>query len=147
MTDIHAEALEALTAKQGAERQLADMAMCPPWRHAAFAGLEAGLVVSPAVPLVLRFVILLAVLFGMGFIVRSDRRRLGVFINGYRRGRTRMVALPLLLLLLGIYGLSVYLGLSRGLPLASVALAGLAFVVAYQGSVIWQRVFVRELGA
>lgn len=38
------EARDALAAMTAAKRQLADIAQCPPWRHAAFAGLEATLV-------------------------------------------------------------------------------------------------------
>jgi hypothetical protein len=80
-------------------------------------------------------------------IYRSDRRRLGVFINGCRRGRTRLVVVPLLLACLALYGASCYFALARDAPLISVALAAVTFGVAYQGSVIWQRVFRRELGA
>lgn len=147
MTTIQDEARFALDAKRAAEHNLATLSLCPPWRHAAFAGLEATLVASPGVSLPLRFLMLALFVVGIVLIVRSDRRRLGVFINGYRRGKTRLVALPLMVLMLGLYLTSVYFGLSRGQPLVCFALALLTFGMAYVGSILWQRVFVRELGA
>lgn len=146
MMSIAEDALRALEAKGAAERDLARIAVCPPWRHAAFAGVMAALIVSPAVALPLRFAVLTCAFAAIAIIVQSDRRRLGVFINGYRRGRTRLVTFPLLavMLLLGVG--SFYASDTLGRPLISVVLAAVAFVAAYCGSVLWQKVFVRELG-
>lgn len=69
------------------------------------------------------------------------------FINGYRRGKTRLVVTPLLMIALALYLASSYFAEFHGWPRVSLALAAVAFVVAYNGSTIWQRVFVRELGA
>jgi len=147
MTMMQEEARLALAAKSAAEQDIARMSLCPPWRHAAFAGLMATLVALPAAPIPLRFGLLVLVFVAMGLIVRSDRRRLGVFINGYRRGKTRRVTFPMLVIVLLLYFASSYFALTRGLPAISLALAVAAFVVGYVGSTIWQRVFVRELGA
>ena len=136
----------ALESKSAAERDLSRLALCPPWRHAAFAATEAALVATPALVLPLRFVVLALVGIAVWMIVRSDRRRLGVFINGYRRGRTRLVTFPMLAIFLGLYLSSVHFGLTRQLPAICVVLAGVAFVVGYVGSMLWQRVFVHELG-
>jgi hypothetical protein len=76
------EARVALAAKSAAERDLAKLAICPPWRHAAFAAIMAALVASSAVALPVRFAILAIVLVSIALVVRSDRRRLGVFVNG-----------------------------------------------------------------
>ena len=140
------EARAALAAKTLAEQDLARIGTCPPWRHAAFAAFEAALVVSPAVPIPARFAILALMFVGIALIVRSDRRRLGVFINGYRRGRTRMVVVPLLLLVLALYGLSLFAALDWHRPAISLACAAITFPVCYIGSAVWQSVFRRELG-
>lgn len=147
VTTLKEEAQLALAAKGAAEKDLARLATCPPWRHAAFAATEAALVLTPALVLTARYVVLALALVGMGAIYVSEKRRLGVFINGYRRGRTRRVTFPLLAAILGLYVASVYFGLMAGRPAVSVALALVTFVVGYAGSVLWQRVFVRELGA
>jgi hypothetical protein len=146
MTTFEAQARLALMAK-GAAEDLARLATCPPWRHAVFAGMMAALVATPAVPLTLRFVLLALIFVAIALVVQSDRRRLGVFVNGYRRGKTRLVALPMLALILLLYAASCYFALDRGQPMISLALAAASFVIGYIGSMIWQRVFVRELGA
>jgi hypothetical protein len=147
MTDIAEEARLALLAKGAAEQNLAKLAHCPPWRHAAFAALMAGLVSAPAFSIRIRFGLLAIVLAAIAMIVRSDRRRLGVFINGYRRGKTRRVMFPMLAVILGFYMASLYCGDVLHQPAICFAMAAAAFCVGYVGSVIWQRVFVHELGA
>jgi len=147
MTMMQDEARLALAAKGAAEQDIARLSLCPPWRHAAFAGIMAALVGAPAVPIPLRFAVLVAILVAVGLIVRSDRRRLGVFINGYRRGKTRRVTFPMLAVILLLYTASYHFGDAAHLPAISLALAVVAFVIGYLGSMSWQRVFVRELGA
>ena len=146
MSMTYDEARAALAAKTLAEQDLARIGTCPPWRHAAFAALESALVVSPAVPIPARFAILALMFVGIALIVRSDRRRLGVFINGYRRGRTRLVVAPMLLLVLGLYALSLVAALDWDRPWISLACAAVTFPVCYGGSMLWQSVFRRELG-
>jgi len=147
MITVREQAQAALAAKDDADHQVARLGECPPWRHAAFAGMLASLVVQPALPLAARFMMDGLFFLAVILIVRSDRRRLGVFINGYRRGKTRLVVLPLMLIWLALYAASYYFEKKFDAPLISVGLAVIAFVIGYYGSVIWQRVFRRELGA
>jgi hypothetical protein len=146
MTTFEDDARAALAAKGVAERRLAQAAVCPPWRHAAFAAVMATLVISPLVAMPLRLGILVGALLAVALVVQSDRRRTGMFINGYRRGRTLLVTLPLLAANLGLYLLSIHAS-ERGEMTTVVLLAGAAFLVSLAGSLVWQRVFVRELGA
>ena len=136
----------ALVAKGAAEQDLARMAVCPPWRHAAFAGIMAMLVAAPIVPLPWRLFVLPIEAVAIILIVRSDRRRLGVFINGYRRGKTRLVTFPMLAVMLGLYALSLYCSDGLHRPILSLILGLVALPLGYYGSALWQRVFVRELG-
>jgi len=140
-------AQSALDAKRQAEVQIARAANCPPWRHAVFGLMMGGLVASFAFDFVLRTAILVIVLAAIPIIIRSDRKRMGMFINGYRRGKTRYVIAGFLVLWLPLYAFSVYYGLelhNRVVPLVLGAITGVLGVVA---SMIWQRVFVREMGA
>ncbi len=143
---LHEEAHAALAAKSTAERQLAQAAACPPWRHAVFALLMAALVATTALPLALRFGALVLILIGVGFIVQSDRRRTGVFVNGYRRGKTRIVTFAMVAAILPLYAFSARAALA-GDTSTPLLLAVVTFVVSVVFSVLWQRVFVRELGA
>lgn len=147
MTQQVEAAREALAAKDRAQQDLARLASCPPWRHALFGGIMAGLVGTPAVPLPWRFVLLAAVFATLALVVQSDRRRMGVFVNGYRPGRTRLVTFPILALFLALYAGSYAAVLAWHRPEIAIALAIAAFVMGCIGSVLWQRVFVRELGA
>ena len=139
------EALSALDAKRQAEAQLARAVQCPPWRHALFGLLMGGLVASPAFEFPVRMGILVVILCCIPVIIQSDRKRMGMFINGYRRGKTRAVALTILGAILSLYAISVYYGLDRHDQMIPLGLGVLAFVLATLGSVKWQRVFVREL--
>jgi len=141
----HEEAIAALDAKKSAQAQLAAAANCPPWRHAVFALLMGVLVYSPAIPLPARFGAYALMLAAIILIVQSDRRRLGMFINGYRRGRTRLVVFPLLAIELGLYSWS-FIRAEAGDKQAPVILALIMVVVGYAGSLLWQRVFAREMG-
>jgi hypothetical protein len=143
---LHQEAQAALEAKQAAEHRLASAADCPPWRHAVFALLMAALVATTALPLALRLGAAILILVCVAAIVQSDRRRMGIFVNGYRRGKTRIVTFALLAAILPLYVYSARAGL-EGDTLIPLLLAGLTFVVSLIGSIAWQRVFVRELGA
>ena len=140
------EARAALAAKTIAEQDLARLGTCPPWRHAAFAALETALVASPLASDKGQFGIFAMILVGIAGIVWWDRRRLGVFINGYRRGRTRLVVLPLVLTALALFTLSSVAARIWGVPMVSIVAALVTFPVCYFGSVVWQRVFLRELG-
>jgi hypothetical protein len=144
---LQEEARVALAAKGSAERDLAKAAHCPPWRHAVFGVVMAGVVMTPAVPLPWRFVALALILVGIGLIVASDRRRMGMFVNGYRRGKTRIIALATLAVELGLYWFATYRALTFGDHVTPLVLAALGVGLGWIGSIIWQRVFVAELGA
>jgi hypothetical protein len=146
MSMTYEEARAALAAKTIAEQELARIGTCPPWRHAAFAVLETALVIAPLVPIAGRFAIFAGLLVGTLLIVRSDRRRMGVFINGYRRGRTRLVIAPLVVAILGLYILSSFAALEWHMPWISLVCAAITFPACYVGSMVWQSVFRRELG-
>jgi hypothetical protein len=141
------EAVLALAAKGKVEQNLASLPLCPPLRHAAFAATVAALVALPVLPLPFRLAALPYVFLSIFLIVRWDKRRLGVFMNGYRRGKTRIVTFPMLALILGLYFASYYVSLSHRKPVIILALAATAFLVGYLGSTLWQCVFVGELNA
>ena len=92
------QAAAALAGVDSAQERLAQqVGMCPPWRHAALGLVMAILVGGASLELPLQ---MMSVPIAMALIVAIflyDRRRFGVFINGYRRGAT----LPLTLALAG----------------------------------------------
>lgn len=140
------EAASALDAKRQAEMQIAKAAKCPPWRHAIFGLLMGALIASPAFETVARIAILVAILACIPLTIHSDRKRMGMFINGYRRGKTRIVVAGILIVELGLYFVSVTRGLEHGDHTTPLLLGVLGVVIGIAGSFLWQRVFVREMG-
>jgi len=140
------DAAAALAAMQASQARLAAAADCPPERHLAFAGLLGGLVATPALPTAWTLVAEAVILLGIILIVRWDRRRTGMFINGYRTGRTRPVTFGMLAVFLVLYSVSTWLSRSLGIHRAPLPLGVVAGAFGYYASVLWQRIFRRELG-
>jgi hypothetical protein len=140
------EAQAALGAIGDAQAQLAAAAECPPWRHLAFGGVMGAIVLAQGVKPPYSFALLAAAALAGVLIYRSDRRRMGMFINGYRKGATR----PLTFLLLGVMlviGWAEFYARDAELSLLTrFALAGIAILIASGMSVAWQRIFRREMG-
>ena len=140
------EARAALAGATDAQMRLAaKMESCPPWRHAAFGLTMAVIVGSASLPLTLQMAGLAVGTLMVAAIFIWDRRRYGVFINGYRKGGT----LPLTLVLLGVTMVLLIsalhareAGLSAPTKMA-IAVAEFAFATAT--SVAWQRLYLREL--
>ncbi len=146
MTNMQDEARIALDAMGTAEQRLAAATACPPWRHAVFGLVMAALVATPAVSTPARLAVPALAFFAVMAIVQSDRRRTGMFVNGYRRGKTLALTFTILIANLGLFMLSTRAG-DGGAFGAVIMLSIVAFVISVAGSIAWHRVFVRELGA
>ena len=145
MTDVRNDPAEALAAVRLGREQVLAACACPPSRHAAFAAVMGGYVASPALPVVFRMATLALLLCSIAIIVRWDRRRTGMFVNGYRRGRTRKVTFAMLGVILPLYLLGSWLSDMRGLAWPSLVMGVVAAGLAYAGSLWWMRVFRREM--
>jgi hypothetical protein len=140
-----AEARAALDSVGATRAQIAALGLCPPWRHAAFGAVMSLLILGLGFPLGIEVACLCLAMGGVALIAAYDRKRYGMFINGYRKGATRPVAAGLLVAMLGLIFLQIRLreqGVASWVPFA---VAGVAFVAAVIGSVLWARVFRREL--
>jgi len=142
-----AEARAALDSIGATRAQIAAVSLCPPWRHAAFGAVMSLLILGLGFPLAVQVACLCLAMGLMVVIVVHDRRRYGMFINGYRRGATRPITAALLVAMMALIVVQIRLreqGVESWVP---VAVASVAFVVAVAGSVWWARVFRREMGA
>ena len=146
MTMDKTEAMAALGTVGDAQAALARAANCPTWRHAAFGGLMGMLVLAQGVETPLNFALLALAALAGALIFISDRRRMGMFVNGYRKGATRPMTFTLLGAML-VIGWGELAAKENGLSLATrIALALIAAALATAMSVQWQRIFRRELG-
>ena len=146
MQPSSAEAAEALSAMRASQARLALAAGCPPARHLAFAGLMGGIIATPALPFPYAILAEGVLLLGVGLVVRWDRRRTGMFINGYRAGRTRPLTFLMLAVVLVLYMTGFWLARDRGIWWAPLATGAIAAGASYYMSILWQRVFRREMG-
>ncbi|KQM21342.1 hypothetical protein [Novosphingobium sp. Leaf2] len=141
------EARAALAAAQGAADGLAQVseAACPPWRHAAFGVVMAMMVLAAGMPLPIYAALFVLAMGGVAALAAWDRRRTGVFVNGFRRGPTLPVSLALLGGMLALVFAQVHVR-ENGLGIVpSLGLAGGAFVLACGASIVFQRIYLREL--
>ncbi len=147
MTDYEADARAALAAKDDTQRQLAAASQCPPSRHALFGLLMGTMIAAQAFAQPVKVALLVAMFLAMFLIVRWDRRRTGMFINGYRRGKTRTVAFAILAVELGLLAIATYRVIQYGDRTAPLLLGLIGTALGWIGSIMWQRVFVSELSA
>ena len=140
------EAQAALDSMAEARRELARSGPTYPlWRHAAFAAVMATLVLGQGFGQPWQILMLIFPMAAVAWLVTDDRKRYGVFVNGYRRGRTLPLTLVLVALMIGAMAGEIYAranGLGLGVKLG---IAGFAFVVALAMSLWWTRVYDREL--
>lgn len=139
-------ARDALAAAQASRRRFA-LAQAPwPWsRHAAWGTLLAGLAAAQALPAPYNVATDAALAFAAAGIAASDRSRRGVFVNGWRHGRTLWITLTIVFvaIVVGLFGL--WLSRERGWVWAPVAF-GLGLIpVGMAASRLWEHVYNREL--
>ncbi|WP_338501433.1 hypothetical protein V6R86_01550 [Sphingomonas kaistensis] len=140
------EAAAALRALDAANLRLAERMRWPLWRHAS-AGLLLALMLAAIAlqPSPLGFA-----LFGVAMlltlaIARDDKKRHGMFVSGYQRGRTAWVMAAVLLLFIGCVVLVLSLP-ARSLDEIRLWLTMLALFVATTGlSLVWERVYRAEI--
>lgn len=82
---------DALSAANAAQAKLAERMRWPWWRHAASGLLFALLLLATTVPNVYAIAILGIILLLTAAIIRDDKKRYGMFVSGYQRGRTGWV--------------------------------------------------------
>ncbi|MFC0588820.1 hypothetical protein ACFFF7_05285 [Novosphingobium aquiterrae] len=141
------EALKALDTVHDARVQLARAMDCPPWRHAAFGAVMAALVAANAVPRAWFVPLFVLSMAATVWLVRSDRRRTGTFVNGWRLGRTLPLSGGLFVVLLALIFMARRGQGTAFLTPAGLIAVGLSFVIGTGVSVLWQRVYLAELRA
>lgn len=116
-----------------------------PARHAAFALLSSGFIANAAVPIPWMWTSETVLMLSIVLIYRWNLRRSGMFISGYRRGKTRALTFAMLgvtALLNIVFYISAQLYDNR-IIVIFVAIA--EFILAYGFSVMWKRTYFREL--
>lgn len=140
-----AEARAALNNIDATRAQLAAAGQCPPWRHAAFGAVMGLLVLGIGLSSHMQVAMLAFAMGGVAAIGASDRKRYGVFINGFRKGATWLPTAGLIVSMLALFVIQHRLseaGVASWIPIAvAIVAAGVGALF----SVWWNRVFRREM--
>ena len=137
-----AEALESV--RQGRARLAAESSL-PWWRHWLIGLLFGVLVGAQGYPLPIPTFGSAAVVIAIAIIARSDRRRHGFFINGFRRGPTLPLSIAFMVVALAAVFGAVYCGHDLHRPELGAVIGLLMVPVGWLYSVAWRRAFEREL--
>lgn len=139
------EAKAALGAAQDARAKLAAASACPAWRHPVSGLIMAALVTQAALPVALGMPVLAFAMAGVVIVAQSDRKRTGLFINGWRRGPTLPISIALFVGLIGLMLWEVALRRAHAPAWQAVAVGAAAFALTTGASLAWQRAYVASL--
>ena len=140
-----ADAARMLAELDTARSELARRAVAPVWYHPALGLQIGGLVAVQGQPFVILYPYY--VLFGLGLwgLVTAYKRRTGMWINGYRPGRTRWVAMGLAVLVAAVMLGSVILMRTFGWTAAPLIGGAIAAVITTAAGFLWEAAFRRDL--
>lgn len=114
-------------------------------RHLVF-GLLMGAVVAAQGAGHLSTMVSCLVIVGVLLVQKWDRKRTGTWIHGFRRGRTRIVTLLTMAVMIALVVPAAHYG-HRGVIWVPFALAPLAGIIGIGFSYWWQRIYLAELRA
>ncbi|PZT87411.1 MAG: hypothetical protein DI637_09285 [Citromicrobium sp.] len=139
------EARDALGSIDQTKEKMAQRMRWPLWRHAAFgfvlALLLAGIVLSTQWQAVLYAIVIVMVFF----IIRDDRKRHGMYVSGYQKGRTIWVLIGIAMgFMTAIFAMNSWVDDGIADPLFWL-LTGAIFVFSTAMSYVWQFVYQKDL--
>jgi hypothetical protein len=139
------DAARMLAEVQAANAELARRAVAPVWYHPALGLLAGGMVVALNAPAPWAMAYNVVFLVGCGLLVLAYRRKTGLWINGYRKGRTRWIAVGLGVGFAALALGGVWLKREHGLDWAPWAGGAAVFVLATIAGFGWEAAFRRDL--
>jgi len=139
------DALRMLTEVNAANADLAERARAPTWYHPALGGLIGGLIAVQGQPIPVMLAFYSVYVLGLVLLVRAYKRHTGLWVSGYRSGRTRWVAIGLATLA-AVGGLiSIWLLRERGLTAAPPVFGAIVAVIVTIGGFVWEAAFRADL--
>ena len=139
------EAARALAALAATRERMATRAHWPFHRHLAVGLLIGMMVASYALPPLATLAAVALALVGTLLLVAGDRKRDGFFVNGYRAGRTRWIALAFAAVALAGLAVAVVGGQVHGLAWVPLAAGAAVAVIGTLASLAWERAYRADL--
>jgi len=141
------ERREALAAIAAANRRMADQAKAPGYYHPALGLLAGGAVAVQEATLPWRLAYYVVLVAALALLARAYRRKTGLWIPGYRAGRTRWVAVSAATLFVALTLGALWLTTETHVHGAAMAAGGLVAVLVAAAGYFWERAYRRDLGA
>ena len=145
MTRPDPDPARMLAEVEAARAELARRAVAPLWYHPALGLLTGGLVAVQGTQLSFVGAYYAAFSIGLVMLVAAYRKRTGLWINGYRPGRTRVVAIGLAVTVALIMVGVLWLQRTAGIAWAPLLGGGIAAVIVTIGGFVWEAAFRRDL--
>lgn len=139
------DALRMLAEVEAANTDLAERAKAPVWYHPALGLLMGGLAAIQAAPLPWQYGYFLVAGLGVWLLVKAYVRKTGMWIYGYRAGRTRIVAVVLAAVSGGLVATSGYLFHMKHVTTAPFIAGSIIAVAATVGGFVWEAAFRADL--
>ena len=143
--NMNEDALRMLAEVDAAQADMAQRAKAPTWYHPALGLLIGGLIAVQGQPTPVMLGFYAAYIAGLALLMRAYKRHTGLWINGYRAGRTRWVAIGLAAL--GMLGalISVWLLRERGLTQAPLVFGAIVAIIVTVGGFVWEAAYRADL--
>jgi hypothetical protein len=141
----HEDAHRLLDEVRAANDELAKRAVAPVWYHPALGLLSGGYVAVQAAPIAARLIYLAVFLLGLAGLVHAYRRKTGMWVSGFRAGRTRWVAIALMIVMILTYAVAAWLELRVGVHGAFLIGGAILAVVTTAQGFLWEAAFRRDL--
>jgi hypothetical protein len=139
------DALRMLAEVEAANADLAERAKAPLWYHPALGLLVGALIAVQGQPTPILLAFYAAYIAGLALLVRAYKRHTGLWVSGYRAGRTRWVALGLATLTMIGGVIAVWLLRERGLTAAPLIFGAIVAVIVTVGGFVWEAAFRADL--
>lgn len=146
MSISETERREQLELIAAANRRMAEQAKAPKWHHWTLGILIGGLCAAQELPMPWPVAYYPVAILGMGWMVRAYRRHTGMWIPGYRAGRTRWVAFGSAGVVTVIFLTATVITRNTGLHGVYLAAGALIAVAATLRGYAWEKAYRRDLG-
>lgn len=140
------QARASLAAVHSSETRLADRVTdCPPWRHALPGALLGAYIGAISISMTMQAWAMPLVLLAVGVIIWTERRRKGLFVHGFRRGKTLPITLVFVAVITCLVVAALHMREHDFSIWSKLALACIAFALTTAFSIVRQRIFRSEL--
>lgn len=132
---------------QSVRRELADRATCSPAWRITSAALIGTMFAAQAAPVVIALTLTVGCFAAILVMAVIARKRMGFFINGYRKGRTRTVAIALLVIFEALYLTGIWLKITQNAVWAPIVGGAIIVPIVLVAMSRWQDAYRSEFTA